>query len=106
MSDAAQETEALRILRQIAPQIASIEERMGRVEDRLTRLETRIDTVLPFLATKADLMGSEGKLSAAIAAKPGRAEFWAGIAAMLGMFAVILTGLAWLLPHLTKATGG
>ena len=29
---------------------------MANVEDRLTILETRIDTILPHLATKADLL--------------------------------------------------
>jgi len=98
----------------------------ARAEDRLDRLETdvheikttlaglvplihrideRLSTELPHLrsemATKADLAALDGKLSGMIAAKPGRAELWAAIAAMVGAQALIAAVLAVILawPH-------
>src|SRR5215472_14681276 len=65
------------------------------------RIDKRLNSELPQLATKADLAALDGKLSGMIAAKPGRAELWSAIAAMVGAQALIAAVLAVILawPH-------
>ena len=69
------------------------------------RIDERLNTELPHLrsemATKADLAALDGKLSGMIAARPGRAELWSAIAAMVGAQALIAAVLAVILawPH-------
>jgi hypothetical protein len=71
-----------------------IEERLGRIEGALPHIASKADVasvaaVLPSLAT-----------AAAIASKPNRAELWGAMAAMVALFALVLSGLSFSLPHL------
>jgi len=65
------------------------------------RIDKRLNSELPQLATKAELAALDGKLSGMIAARPGRAELWSAIAAMVGAQALIAAVLAVILswPH-------
>ena len=76
---------ALVILRRLEPALGRIEDRLRGIEDRLLRIET----VLPNLATAADL-----------ATKPGRGELWAAIATLLALFAAVLAAMPYVERHL------
>jgi len=90
-------------------------DRLDRLEEDVHEIKTtlaglvpiihRIDATLPHLATKAELAALDGKLSGMIAAKPGRAELWGAIAAMVGAQALIAAVLAVILSWPRPAQG-
>ena len=58
-------------------------------EDRMTKLETAFETILPHLATKADLAKLEPDLVKAIS-KPESKMMWGALGLWVGMATIIV----------------
>ena len=84
--------------------IELLEEDVHEIRAALGRLEPLIigiNATLPHLATKAELAALDGKLSTALADKPGRVFMASAIGILLAAYAAGLAGLA-ALPVITK----
>jgi hypothetical protein len=80
-----------------ADRLDHLERDVGEIKTLLARLEPmiiRIDATLPHLATKAELTGEVGKLSIALADKPGKTYLATAIGILIAAYALGLAGLA------------
>lgn len=65
------------------------EERLRRIEETVIRIDERLASVLPHLATKAELAHLRTEMVAQLADKPSRLYMWGAMAAMTGAYTAL-----------------
>jgi predicted metalloprotease with PDZ domain len=84
----------------VEARLDGFEERLRRIEGTVIRIDERLATVLPDLATKAELADLRAEMVAQLADKPSRLYMWGVVAAMTGAYTAALAAVGVLLTYL------